>query len=543
MVERIDGALFSRMIVSAAAAIEAERQAVNELNVFPVPDGDTGTNMSLTISAAAAELKKSAPEALGQAAGSAAQALLRGARGNSGVILSLLFRGFARVAKELPVMDGLQWAEAMREGVQTAYGAVMKPAEGTILTVSRVSSEEAYEFAQSNRSPDAVLETMLQSAQRALAETVHQNPVLQAAGVIDAGGRGWVIILSGMLAALRGQDVVSSGGEVIDAPREKAQFGSFSTEDIKFAYCTEFIVTRAKKGRDPRRLQAFLETAGDSLVMLDDAELIKVHIHTNHPGKVLEEALFCGALTSVKIENMKEQHSEQVVRQEETHRKVPPSKKYGFVAVCAGTGVEAVFRDLGADELVSGGQTMNPSTEDILRAVDKTPAEVVFVLPNNKNIILAAEQCVPLTDKMVVVIPTKSIPQGISAQLAFDPQAELSDNREAMEAAMSRVNTGHITYAARDSQYDGRDIAAGDHMSLLDGALLFHDPDRGLAVRALASQMAQKNPSFITVFYGEGVSSEEAAATGAVFEQECPGAEVGLINGGQPVYYYLVSAE
>ena len=547
MIERIDGEDFARMIVAGAAGIERQRQMVNELNVFPVPDGDTGTNMSLSLGAAAVELRKTTIPEVGRAAEIAAAALLRGARGNSGVILSLLFRGIAAQLKGRETMDGLDWAFALQNGVEVAYRAVMKPAEGTVLTVSRVSAVRAVEVAAEQPALEHVMTETLSAAKDALAETIHQNPVLEKAGVIDAGAKGYCIILENMLAAMLHQEIVDISAIDSQMTRDAADFSEYIDEDIKFDYCTEFIINRKGK-RDPLLLRALLESLGDSLVMVDDDEIIKVHVHTNRPGKALEEALSYGSLTAVKIDNMREQHSHQVIRQEEQTatdgRTVePPSMRYGFVTVCAGAGLTAVFRDLGAGQIINGGQTMNPSTEDILTAIDKTPSEVVFVLPNNKNIIMAAEQCVPLSEKQVIIIPSRTVPQGVAAMLAFEPSTEPDDNRQNMCAALNTVKTGQITYAARDSNFDGHVISSGDHMALTDRGLVCNHPDRALTVRRLARELSEGTPSFITIFYGEGVNAEEAKQTADFFTECCPDAEVQLLDGGQPIYFYLISAE
>jgi DAK2 domain fusion protein YloV len=506
--------------------------------------------MSLSLGAAAAELRERAHKEAGQAAEAAAQALLRGARGNSGVILSLLFRGLARGLKDKAEMDGLDWARALQNGVEVAYRAVMKPAEGTMLTVSRLSAVRALEAAGRDPALEAVMAETLDAAETALAETIHQNPVLEKAGVIDAGGKGYCIILASMLAALQGRETAVQTAVDGVAPKARADFSEYVAEDIKFDYCTEFIVNRKDK-KDPLRLRAFLEALGDSLVLVDDETLIKVHVHTNHPGRALEEALTFGPLTSLKIENMREQHTQKVIERSSARAEdvpprrdvAPPDRRYGFVTVCAGPGLTAVFHDLGADQVVSGGQTMNPSTEDLLRAIDATPAEVVFVLPNNKNIIMAAEQCRPLSAKQLVVVPTRTAPQGVAALLAFEPAGDTESNREAMLAALSGVRTGQITYAARDSSFDGRKIASGDHMALVDEGLLCNHPDRAHVLRRLAQELGRGAPAFVTVFYGEGVDEAEAAEAEALFAELCPGAEIQLVNGGQPVYFYLVSAE
>ena len=547
-VERIGGETFSRMVVAAAAGIEENRQLVNELNVFPVPDGDTGTNMSLTLGAAAIELGKTPQIEVGSAVEIAAAALLRGARGNSGVILSLLFRGIAAHLKGMETMDGADLAQALTKGAEVSYRAVMKPTEGTMLTVFRVSAAHAVEISQTENAIEHVLTETLISAQAALAETIHQNPVLEKAGVIDAGAKGYCIILECMLSALQGRAPVKALAAQASRPTGVVDFSSYADEAINFSYCTEFIINRLEK-KDPLLLSAFLETLGDSLVLVDDDEIIKVHVHTNNPGKALEEALTFGSLTAVKIENMREQHTEQVVRQEAHGASggkpvaASPRKPFGFVSVCAGAGLTEVFLDLGVDRIISGGQTMNPSTEDILTAIEQTPSEVVFVLPNNKNIILAAEQCVPLSSKQVEVIPSRTVPQGVAAMLAFETTRSLQENREAMGQALSSVYSGHITYAARDSRYDGQVLFAGDHMALSDRGLVCHHPDRAVVVRLLARDISGRSPSFVTVFYGQGVTEAEAEQTVAVFSECCPGTEVQLISGGQPVYFYIISAE
>ncbi|WP_294517917.1 DAK2 domain-containing protein [uncultured Pseudoflavonifractor sp.] len=551
MRDTIDGASFQRMVIHAAASINSRKQEINELNVFPVPDGDTGTNMSLTISTAAAEMKKKAAATVGEAAAMNASALLRGARGNSGVILSLLFRGFSKAVKDKETIDGRDLAVALDWGVAAAYKAVMKPAEGTILTVSRLAAAQAAATARENNSVEGVLQAAIEEGHIALDNTINQNPVLKKAGVVDAGGKGFLVILQGMLDELRGEPMPESGDENAPAaPKDRADFESFSAEEIKFGYCTEFICARDNKKKDPEALRGFLNALGDSLVLVEDDDIIKVHVHTNHPGKVLEEALTYGALQTVKIENMRNQHSEileeaaQAAPAQEEHKVAAPEKPYGFVAVCAGEGVSAVFRDLGADGIISGGQTMNPSTEDIMREIDKTPAEVVFVLPNNKNIIMAAEQCIRLVEgKQVVVLPSKTVPQGISAMLAFDPDSSVEENTEAMSEALKRVSTSEITYAARDSDFDGFAIKQGDYLALAEHQLFGTDQDIYALLRRLAEAQPQQDAEFITVFYGEDVQEADAQKALAIFQEACPKAEITLLAGGQPVYYYMISAE
>ena len=548
MIQNIDAAAFQRMVVHGAAAINAQKQAINDLNVFPVPDGDTGTNMSLTIGAAVPDMQNKRYDSVGQAAQGTASALLRGARGNSGVILSLLFRGFAKAIKEKEIMDGRDLAIALDFGVAAAYKAVMKPAEGTILTVSRLAAARAAGCARENDNLEAVLEAAIEEGHKALDNTINQNPVLKKAGVVDAGGKGFLVILQGMLDELRGLPMPEMASEEEMTPADKAEFGVFSTEEIKFGYCTEFICSRDTK-KDPELLRGFCSNLGDSLVLVDDDDIIKVHVHTNDPGLVLQEALTYGALLKVKIENMREQHTEILEEAAQSQQpaapvKAAPEKKFGYVAVCAGAGLEAVFRDLGVDGLVGGGQTMNPSTEDILKEIDATPAEIVFVLPNNKNIIMAAQQCERMCeDKKVVIIPTKTVPQGIAAMLAVDPDASEEDNTAAMNEAFGRVRTSEITYAARDSDFGGFAIKQGDYLALEEGQLFGTDQDLDTLLDRLAHSDSHQEAEFISIFYGQDVTEEQAQQAEKLFAAACPNAEVSLLPGGQPVYYYMISAE
>ena len=551
MMHTIDAATFQRMVIHASAALNAQKQPINDLNVFPVPDGDTGTNMGLTMAAAATELKKKECTSVGQVASVAASALLRGARGNSGVILSLLFRGLSKAIKEHETMDGRDLAIALDFGVAAAYKAVMKPAEGTILTVSRMAAAKAAGAAREENSAEYVLQAAIDEAQVALDNTINQNPVLKKAGVVDAGGKGFLVILQGMMDELHGLPMPEANESEEEAPADKAEFGAFSAEEITFGYCTEFICSR-DNDKDPEKLRGFLNNLGDSLVLVDDDDIIKVHVHTNDPGIVLQEALTYGALLKVKIENMREQHSEilegssqvQPTAKEEVVEKAAPEKKFGFVAVCAGEGLEAVFRDLGVDGIVGGGQTMNPSTEDILKEIDRTPAEIVYVLPNNKNIIMAAEQCARLCeDKKIVVLPTKSVPQGISAMLSVDPDGTEEENTATMTEAFSNVRTAEITYAARDSDFDGFAIKQGDYMALLEHQLFATEQNLDALLENLAKSEAMQDAEFISIFFGADVTEEDAQKAEAIFAEACPNAEVSLLPGGQPVYYYMVSAE
>ena len=543
MRQTINGADFRRMLLSAAAAIEINKQKLNELNVFPVPDGDTGTNMSMTINAAASDLRKLEDPTLEKAASAAASAMLRGARGNSGVILSLLMRGISKKLKGASECDGVLWANALQEGVDAAYKAVMKPAEGTILTVARLAAAKALSDANENNYLEFVQEQALESAKIALADTVNQNPVLKKAGVVDAGGKGWCFVLEAMLLALRGEDVVvPENGESAEV-KESADFSDFADEDITFTYCTEFIVSR-ENGKDPEELRAFLSELGDSLVLVDDDEIIKVHVHTNNPGTALQEALKYGSFVTVKIENMRLQHTEKVLSEQELSPKIAePEKALGVVSVCAGKGLGEVFGNLGVDGIISGGQTMNPSTQDILEAVNRVPAETVFILPNNKNIIMAAQQVEGLTPKKVVVIPSKTVPQGVTAMLSFNPEGSVEENTEAMNEALGTVDTMQITYAARNSDFDGYDIHEGDYLAMYGSALFGTSRDIKVLLRSLAEKVHADGREFVTIYYGADITPKQAQKAADIFTQLCPGADVNLLSGGQPVYYYLISAE
>ncbi|WP_297979602.1 DAK2 domain-containing protein [uncultured Oscillibacter sp.] len=561
MNEQITGALFKQMVLHGAAAITAQKQAINDLNVFPVPDGDTGTNMSMTIGTAVTELRKAAPATLTRAADLTASALLRGARGNSGVILSLLFRGMSKGLKGLETADAAAFAAAMQQGVSSAYKAVMKPAEGTVLTVSRLAAKRAVEAAAEERDIEKVLEEAIREGYETLAQTTDMNPVLKKAGVVDAGGKGYLLILEGMLAEMRGEPMPEASE---DAPQEKADFAALSDEDITFTFDTVFIVRKTvERSLDP--LRTYLDSIGDSLVIGEDDDAFKVHVHTDIPGAALTEAQKYGTLELAKIENMRtqaedlaagrhvqstddldavEQALESGAAPAGGHAVAPPEKKYGFLAVCAGAGLEAVFKDLGVDGVVSGGQTMNPSTEAILEGVDAVPAETVFVLPNNGNIIMAAQQCAALTEKNVVVIPTKTVPQGITAMMNVDfesPAAE--DITAAMTESLPTVTTAQITYAARDSDFDGFDIKEGDYLALEEGRLFGTDGSLPALLERLAGSAAEKGSSFISLYFGEDVSQEDAEAAGKLFEETCPDAEVAVLSGGQPVYYYIISME
>ena len=542
MRQTINGAEFRRLMISAAASIEINKQTLNELNVFPVPDGDTGTNMSMTINAAANELRKVEDPTLEKAAAVVSSATLRGARGNSGVILSLRFKGIAKKLKGADECDGVLWAAALQEGVDAAYKAVMKPAEGTILTVARLAAAKATQAAQENNYFEFVHEAAIEEAKVALANTTNQNPVLKKAGVVDAGGKGWLFVLEAMLSVLRGEEITAPEGGAVEV-KDAADFSDFDTEDITFTYCTEFIISR-ENDLDPDKLREFLDSIGDSLVLVDDEEIIKVHVHTNDPGKALHEAMDYGSFVTVKIENMRLQHTEKVMSEQELAPKIAePEKPIGVVSVCAGEGLADVFANLGVDGIISGGQTMNPSTQDILEAVNKVPAETVFVLPNNKNIIMAAEQVDALTPKKVVVIPSKTVPQGVTAMLSYNPEGTEEENVEAMAEALATVDTMQITYAARNSDFDGYDLHEGDYLALYGSQLFGTSQDIRVLLRSLAEKVRDDGKEYITIYYGADVKEKHAQKAADIFADICPDADVNLIRGGQPVYYYMISAE
>ena len=553
MHDTITGPVFQEMLLFGAASIAQEKQSINDLNVFPVPDGDTGTNMSLTMQAAAAELQKRCPATVELASSITASALLRGARGNSGVILSLLFRGISKSLKGCVTADGCTFAAAMQEGVSAAYNAVMKPAEGTILTVSRLAADRAMAASHESNSVEYVLEQAIAQGEETLKETVNMNPVLKKAGVVDAGGKGFLVILKGMLSALRGEDMPELEPE--HAARDKADFAAIGDEDITFAFDTVFIVRRIDD-RSIEPFRAFLNGIGDSLVIGEDDEAFKVHVHTDTPGVALTEAQKYGTLELAKIENMrtqaedlaagrKAQSTDDLDEDDHGHAPAPQElKPFGFLAVCAGDGLAAVFTDLGADGIVSGGQTMNPSTESILTEIEKIAAETVFVLPNNKNIVMAAQQCAGLSEKKIIVIPTATVPQGIGAMMAVDPdETDAGTIEQAMNAAASLVTTAQVTYAARNSEFDGFAIREGDYLALLEGKLFGTDPSIDTVLEKLAAEAKSRGAEFVNLFYGSDVSEEDAQKARGHFAKACPDAEVNVVSGGQPVYYYIISME
>ncbi len=550
-------------IISGANHISNNRKQVDDLNVFPVPDGDTGTNMSMTINNAARELASVQNATAGEVATITASALLRGARGNSGVITSLLFRGFAKGFKGQDEVTAENLSLAFKLGVEAAYGAVMKPTEGTILTVARVAGEYAAKAVQDGET-DAlkVFEKALEGAKIALDETPELLPVLKKAGVVDAGGRGFVVILEGMLSVLKDGVIISNNSAAANDSDEDGESalsaaGEFDGE-ITFTYCTEFIVKRdSEVTKEPAELRAFLETIGDCVVVVDDDEIIKVHVHTDHPGNAFEEGLTFGQLTNMKVENMRDQHERakhdnssktkkpaQNAERTETFTPVTPTKPFGFVSVCAGDGLAQLFTELGADTIVSGGQTMNPSTDDILKAIESTPAETVFVLPNNKNIIMAAEQAIPISTRKVIVLHTKTIPQGITAMLNFDPDSGDEENAIAMQNSYANLTTGQVTFAARDSDYDGHKIKKGELLALLNGKVSFTEQNLSKCMQRLVKGMVNRDSAFLTLIYGEDVTEEQANDIYAQLNEKFGDKlEITLVNGGQPVYYFILSVE
>ena len=565
MRDYIDAAAFKEMILCANAALHNQIQAINELNVFPVPDGDTGTNMGLTMDNAAAELKKRDFATVAEVSACVYSALLRGARGNSGVILSLLFRGISKRLKDLETAGSYEFSAAMVDGVEAAYKAVMKPAEGTILTVSRLASAAAKEAAKADKNLEEALECAVRAGELALEDTVNQNPVLRKAGVIDAGGKGYMVILRAILASLRGEISSETAGNAAPAADDSVFVEGKVEVPEQNIFDTVYTVRKAQAEVDLEPLRRYLDGIGDSLVVNEDDEIFKVHVHTDNPCDALTESRKYGELELVKIENMRLQaldqlggykprstdDLEQVERELEGGEAAapavpeiaPPEKTFGVVTVCTGAGMEALFRDLGADRIVTGGQTMNPSTDDILREINRTPASTVFVFPNNKNITMAAQQCIPLTEKKVIVMPTKTVPQGVAALLNLnvdEPETQIVSD---MNEAISRVHTAMVTYAARDSEFDGHSIRAGEYLALMDGALVENCAGTEELFASLCKAAQPMTPEFITIYYGADVTAEEAAQAGACFGAAFPEAEISVVEGGQPVYYYMIAVE
>ena len=543
----INGQILKDAVISGAYHIANQKSRVDELNVFPVPDGDTGTNMSMTALAAAEALLALEHPTVSQVADTTASAMLRGARGNSGVILSLLFRGISKGLKDQTELTGNNLVDALRAGVEAAYKAVMKPTEGTILTVARMAKEKAEELEYSTNDPVVLFDSVVAAAEDALNQTPKMLPVLKKAGVVDAGGMGLLVILQGMLSVIK--DGVKIERET-DAVTTKLNNPAAEYEgEITFTYCTEFIVNRnSQSSQDPVALRAYLESIGDCVVVVDDEEIIKVHVHTDNPGNAIQEGLKYGYLTNMKIDNMRHQHATKAHQAKQAKKMaeyvaVDPDVEFGFVAVAAGQGLQNLFVDLGVDKVVSGGQTMNPSTEDILEAIHSVPAKHVFVLPNNKNIIMAAEQAVKLADRKVCVLQSRTIPQGISAMMAFDPDASFSDNRVAMTKALDHVATGQVTFAARDSDFEGHKIKKGEILAIADGKLSFTEKEINKAAYKLIKTLSKKNSQFATIIYGADVTDQLAEQLYATVSSKLDHLEVNMINGGQPVYYYIVSVE
>ena len=551
----ITGKMFRDGIISASNNISNSRQAVDALNIFPVPDGDTGTNMSMTIGAAAKEMAVLNDDCtISEASSRCASALLRGARGNSGVILSLIFRGFSKAFKGLDTADGKAIANAFKEGTDAAYKAVMKPTEGTILTVVREASEGAAEMLKTNDNPLEVAFAALSAAKEALTKTPELLPVLKKAGVVDAGGQGFVLILQGFESVFDNNAIVQplDGTAVAPVVTPSKKTVADASDDIEFGYCSEFLIEKSKntEDKDPLKLRAYLESIGDCVVVVDDNDIIKVHVHSNEPGNVIQAALKYGQLINIKIDNMRYQHrnADEGVKDGEMPimPSVEPVNDYGFVTVCAGDGLSELFKDIGADIVVSGGQTMNPSTDDILNAIMATPAITVFVLPNNKNIIMAAEQAIPLASgRDVRVLQTKTIPQGISAMLMFDECEDTDSNQMNMMEAAENVATAQVTFAARDSEVDGRPVKEGEIMGLCNGKIRFLGDDIADIAFKSADKLFKRNvSSLVTIIYGEGVEEETALAV----EQKLRGKygddiDISLVNGGQPIYYFIISVE
>ena len=557
----IQGAQLKNAIISGSNNIAKYRKEVNDLNIFPVPDGDTGSNMSMTIGAAA-EALKDLPEtaSAAQVAKTAASAMLRGARGNSGVILSLLFRGVSKGLADVEEADAEALVQALDLGVEEAYKAVTRPTEGTILTVARVASEQGRAaLSQGAEEPVQVWDAVCMGAAEALAQTPELLPVLKRAGVVDAGGQGLCLIFEGMLSVFRGGIIIESGLSEEERAQETAEFfrsaaAEFDSE-INFTYCTEFVVGRDREvTKDPLELRLYLETIGDCVLVADDEEIIKVHVHTEEPGSALQGGLQYGQLLTVKIENMKEQHRKLGGQPQEAPaaeapapalERQEPTEELGFISVAAGDGLKSLFMELGCAVVVSGGQTMNPSTEDILSAVLATPAKKVFVLPNNKNILMAAQQTIPLAeDREVIVLPTKTIPQGLAAMLAFDPDSSAEENQEAMMAAAGNVDTGLVTFAARDSEFGSDAIRRGDILGLKNGKLHYIEKDPVSTCVRVARSLSTKQTSFITLIYGEGITAEQAQEAKRLLAAKVHSdVEITLVDGGQPVYYFIVSVE
>lgn len=551
MVDRqtIDAKILSRMFLAGAKNLEAKKEWINELNVFPVPDGDTGTNMTMTIMSAASEVSSLTDPDMETLAKAISSGSLRGARGNSGVILSQLLRGFTKGTKGHKEMDAVVIAAAMEKAVETAYKAVMKPKEGTILTVAREAAVKAAEIAEESANLELFFRAIFEHAEKTLARTPEMLPVLKEAGVVDSGGQGLLEVFRGAIDGYHGKEVDYSQFE--KAAPKITKISPQAEADIKFGYCTEFIILLEKPLPQDEidRFREFLDSIGDSIVLVADDEIVKVHVHTNHPGQAFERALTYGQLSRMKIDNMREEHQEKLIKdaeklaKEQAENKEPP-KDHGFISVSVGEGLSQIFRELGVDYLIEGGQTMNPSTEDMLNAIEKVNAKTIYIFPNNKNIILAANQARDLTeDKEIIVVPTKTIPQGISAMISFVPEKGGEENLASMTDAISRVKTGQITYAVRDTRIDDKEIHEGDIMGIGDAGILAVGRDRLQVAEEMVAEMVDEESEIISVYYGEDVSEEDAEALSDSLTEKYPECEVELNQGGQPIYYYLISVE
>lgn len=536
----INGEDYKNLIIGAAMSLEDSKEEINELNVFPVPDGDTGSNMSMTVAEAARELSNDAETSLDKTAEITAKAMLHGARGNSGVITSLLFRGIAKVLDHSTECDGITWAKALQSGVEMAYTAIDRPAEGTILTVAKCAADAALEAAQKKNSFEYALGVAINAAEVALEKTVEQNPVLEKAGVVDAGGMGWLVVMKAMQQTLLNNKKLEYS-QISEGIHKSsgADFSKYNTEDITFAFCTEFIINKHEKNSDSKDLKTYLSTMGDSIVMIDDGDIIKVHIHTNDPHAVLGEALKYGYYETVKVENMKSQHTNKIVENEAK----APQKEYGIISVANGEGITEMLKELGVDAIINGGQTMNPSTEDLYKATTEINAKTIFILPNNKNIIMTAKQVAELSEKNIIVIPTRSIPQGISAILAFDEGQDKEANEEAMCEMIKTVSTMQITSAARNSSFDGLNIKEGDYLALYEDKLLCSGSDMDILLDAFAQKIEEEGKSIITIYYGCDATEEEANTTLEALQSRLNDIEINMYEGKQPVYRYIISAE
>ena len=553
IIKTIDAKVLSRMFLAGAKNLEAKKEWINELNVFPVPDGDTGTNMTMTIMSAAAEVSALEDPDMETLAKAISSGSLRGARGNSGVILSQLLRGFTKSVRKSKELDAIAIAAAMDRAVETAYKAVMKPKEGTILTVAKEAALKAAEIAPEAEELQPYFEEIFAHAEATLARTPEMLPVLKEAGVVDSGGQGLLEVLRGAMDGFLGKEVDYTDFQKSSGPAV-TKISPQAEADIKFGYCTEFIILLDKPLplEEEHSFKEFLTSIGDSIVLVADDEIVKVHVHTNHPGQAIERALTYGALSRMKIDNMREEHQEKLIKdaeklarqQAEEEKATGPAKETGFIAVSAGNGLTDIFKELGTDYLIEGGQTMNPSTEDMLNAIERVNAKTIYIFPNNKNIILAANQARDLTeDKKIIVIPTKTVPQGITAMISFVPEKSTEENEAEMLDAISKVRTGQITYAVRDTRIEDNEIHEGDIMGIGDKGILAVGSNKQEVAEATVKAMMSDDAEVISVYYGADTSEEAAEALGSALEESYPDCEIEINKGGQPIYYYIISVE